>query len=152
MLARLADCIDAESAMSKQGAAAVFEHWLAKDVEIFEFVWQNRGVMRLLLEGGKSASFAYMMDEFAERSRANMIRFLQWGIEEKMFRVDLDVELTSLLVSGAYDRVARQVVRQDTKPDLAKLFANVQKVLIAGMGSPSSARLLDAPVSKRGSR
>ena len=42
--------------------------WQRKDLEIFEFCWQNRGVMRLLLEGGGSAYFGYLIDEFAERS------------------------------------------------------------------------------------
>ena len=152
MLARLATCIDEGALMRKKGAAAMLEHWRAKDVEIFEFVWQNRRVMLLLLEGGKSASSAYLMDEFAERSRINTIKFLEWGIQDGMFRADLDVELTSLLVSGAYDRVARQLVRAETKPDLPTLFANVQRALIAGMGSPATIRLLDASVSKRGSR
>jgi homocysteine S-methyltransferase len=31
------------------GPAAMLENWRAKDVEIFEFVWQNRRVMQLLL-------------------------------------------------------------------------------------------------------
>ncbi len=153
LLARLAACIDdgrgimAESC-GAAGGPALMEYWLAKDVEVFEFIWQNRRVMRLLLEGGKSAAFAYLMDEFAERCRVHMVSFFEWGQRQGIYREDLDVELTSLLVAGAYDRVARQLVRTDERPDLPRICARIQRTLTRGIVSDTVNALIDAHVKK----
>lgn len=144
MLARLADCIDEaaedlEVESGIKGAPLFFQRWRDKDLEIFEFIWQNRGVVRLLLEGGKSAAFGYLIDEFAERSRRHTMRMLAWGVRQGMFRGDLDVEVASLVIAGAYDRVARELVRRTRRPELGRLLAEVQRLLISGVAS----RVLD---------
>ncbi|HZS36417.1 MAG TPA: helix-turn-helix domain-containing protein [Polyangia bacterium] len=155
LLARLAACIDDGRTIMAQscgaaGGPALMEYWLGKDVEVFEFIWQNRRVMRLLLEGGKSAAFAYLMDEFAERCRVHMVSFFEWGRRQGIYRDDLDVELTSLLVAGAYDRVARQLVRSDEKPDLQRVCASIQRTLGRGIVSDTVHELIDAQVRKAG--
>jgi AcrR family transcriptional regulator len=154
LLSRLASCIDDERGIMQQscgpsGGPALLEYWLAKDVEVFEFIWQNRRVMRLLLEGGKSASFTHLMDEFAERCRVHMVTFFEWGRRQGIYRDDLDVELTSLMIAGAYDRVARQLVRTDEKPDLHKVCARIQRTLARGIVSETVNGLIDAQVKKR---
>lgn len=154
MLARLAAIIDDAVEMivgepGLLGAPAYLARWREKDLEIFEFLWQNRGVARLLLEGGKSASFGYLIDEFAERSRVHTMRTLEWGVRQGFFRADLDVGLTSLVIAGAYDRVARELVRAERKPDLARLLGELQRVLLGGAASPALAEMIDPWVSHR---
>src|SRR5690606_28275777 len=53
------------------GADALIDQWVSMDVEIFDFLWQNRGLIRLLLEGGSGAQFRYLVDDFLERMAAN---------------------------------------------------------------------------------
>src|SRR5262245_1911191 len=51
MLARLATCIDSPPEGASAMVADPEAHaawWLEKDLEVFEHVWQNRGLMRLL--------------------------------------------------------------------------------------------------------
>src|SRR5579859_6550136 len=83
-VARLSSCIDAAND-AFMTAASDPDNFLARcgeiDLEILEFMWQNRGVVQLMLEGGGSADFGYLIDEFAERSRQNTKRLLQWGAE-----------------------------------------------------------------------
>ncbi|HEY7956128.1 MAG TPA: helix-turn-helix domain-containing protein [Polyangia bacterium] len=156
MLARLADCIDEaagdlEAESGLDGAPLFFQRWRDKDLEIFEFIWQNRGVVRLLLEGGKSAAFGYLIDEFAERSRRHTVRMLSWGVRQRMFRGDLDVELASLVIAGAYDRVARELVRRTRRPELARMLGEVQRLLLAGVQSRALASF-DPKVNHRNRR
>jgi AcrR family transcriptional regulator len=150
MIARMAQCLDdAPQLVDGVGVEAgpqLLAAWRDKDVEIFEFIWQNRGVMRLLLEGGKSAAFGYLIDEFAERSRVHTMRTLAWGVREGIFRADLDVELASLVLSGAYDRVARDMVRRNRKPDLQTMFAQMQRTLMYGLASPAIREITDPMV------
>ena len=72
---------------------------------------------------------------------------LKWGIRQKLFRDDLDPELASLLMSGAYDRVARHVVRSDVKPRLAAMLAELQRLLVRGFATPALTAIIDREVN-----
>src|SRR6266852_5531335 len=39
----------------EQGLEQALEVWLARDLEMFEFIWKNRALVRITLEGGRSA-------------------------------------------------------------------------------------------------
>ncbi|MSP61320.1 MAG: TetR/AcrR family transcriptional regulator [Myxococcales bacterium] len=157
MLARLAATLDdggifdpggifTREDLGLAGGPQVLAAWLDKDVQIFEFVWHNRRVFRMLLEGGRSATFGYLIDEFAERTRSNTVRFLAWGVRQGFFRADLDVDLASLVISGAYDRVARHLVRSDGQIDLRPQCAKVQRLVLGAISSPAFAALVDSQV------
>jgi AcrR family transcriptional regulator len=151
-LARLATCID-HSTSAFESALKELPAFLSRcreiDLEILEFVWQNRGVVRLMLEGGGSSQFGYLIDEFAERSRQNTKRLLRWGVDHGIYRADLDVEVCSLVISGAYDRVVRDLMRRDRKPDLAALVAELQKILLAGAAGAALREIIDSKVKNR---
>jgi hypothetical protein len=152
VLARMASCVDCAPPQAPVSTAEELEKWLQLDVEVFEFLWQNRGLMRLLLSGGGSAQFGYLMDEFAERVQANITRWLRWGVEHGLYRRDLDVEIGALYLSGAYDRIARELVRMQQKPDLVRWLSEVQHLVLRGFGSPAMHAVLDPPVTKAASR
>jgi AcrR family transcriptional regulator len=112
------------------------QRWLERDVAVLEFVWQNREIVRLILEGGKSASSAHLMDAFAGRVRTVIAEFLEWGRAVGLCRVDLDVPITSLLVAGAYDRLARELVRLAERPDLVAWAQQNQSFILSGISDP----------------
>ena len=115
-LARLRVFLDRVAERDRNPPASLdtlFDTWLAASVEIFEFVWQNRGVMRLVLYGGSSATFSYLMDEFAVRVRRQIFDALTIGVERGIYRSGLNLEIASLVMAGAYDRFARQLVDAD---------------------------------------
>jgi AcrR family transcriptional regulator len=145
MLARLAGCISDAGFddLGEAEPAAHLERLLDKDVEVFEFLWQNRRVVSLLLQGGGSARFGYLIDEFAERARAKSKEWLARGVERGVYRTGLDLDLASLLLSGAYDRVARQIVRLDTKPNIRAWLTKLQRMVILGLGAPEVAAAVE---------
>lgn len=147
MVARLAAIIDAAQAEVAASDEPIAEAWLRADLELFEFLWRNRGVASLCLSGGGGAAFAYLVDELAERARVQSKSLLADGIRRGIYRDDLDLELTSLVVAGAYDRLARDLVRMRTKPDLRRWLAQAQKVLLCGIASDAVVRDRDSPVN-----
>jgi len=137
-IARLSSFLEREAARDLDAIPTLdelFDGWIASGVEMFEFVWQNRGVMRLVLRGGLSSSFSYLQDEFADRVCRHIREMLLRGVERGLHREDLDLDVTSLALAGAYDRLARQVVESPARPDLAKMLRAVDSALLGGIGS-----------------
>ena len=153
-LARLAACLD-ENKIHESVRLPPGEHvakWRADDLEMFEFIWANRRVMRLMLEGGGSSEFGYLIDQFADRSRKQAAEALRLGVANGLYRSDLDVDVASMVLAGGYDRVARELVRAERKPDLPKLLATLQRVCLTGIGSARVTAVVDRPVKKASAR
>lgn len=139
MVARLACFLDAMGpAASPSDGEGVplpeqLDQWHRREVDLFEFLWQNRGLVRLVMQGGGSSQFGYLVDEFAERARAQTRCWLEIGVQTGLYREDLDVEVASLCIAGAYDRIARRLVELDKKPDVAAWLRAVQRVVLLGL-------------------
>ena len=149
-LARLVDCLD-EERVDESVRLSPAEHvayWRGHDLEMFEFIWTNRRVMQLVLEGGGSAQFRYLIDQFADRTRRQAADALRRGVAAGLYRADVDVEVASMVLAGGYDRVARELVRAERKPDLEKLLATLQRVCLTGIASPRVAAVIDRTVKK----
>ncbi len=146
MLARMKAQIEAmaEDAISaKASLAEVLEGWVAADLELFEFIWQNRAVVSLMLDGGRCAAFRHLVDGFCDEAAVKTKRLLLRGIEAGIYRRDLDIDVTAAFIAGAYDRLARQIVREPRRPDLTKLLREVQSLVLRGLASPTTVRELE---------
>jgi AcrR family transcriptional regulator len=113
---------------------AVLEAWRATDKEIFEFCWQNRTVVALLMQGGSSADYRYLADDFAERARAKCARDLAQGQHYGLFRKDFDVDVASIFLAGAYDRFVRMILQSSKKPNIEDLVRQIQNLVLGGVG------------------
>src|SRR6187431_2941447 len=119
------------------GSAESLEDWLARDLEMFEFIWKNRALMRITLEGGRSADYQHLIEHFASNAEHDMEVLLRQGIASGVYRADLDVEVAAAFIAGGYDRFARQLVRETKKPDLRKRLRELRWMVIAGAGTPA---------------
>lgn len=115
-----------------------FEHCLEFDMRIFEFIWENRRFMRVVLEGGRSHAWVHLVDEFADHSRKLVVEHLAFGQSHGLFRRDLDIELSATFLSGGYDRLARSLVRMNERPDLYALLSSIQTTILYGIARPSA--------------
>jgi AcrR family transcriptional regulator len=113
------------------------EESLTRDLEMFEFIWKNRALMRITLEGGRSADYQHLIEHFASNAQSDMEGLLRQGIASGGYRKDLDVEVAAAFIAGGYDRFARQLVRETTKPDLRKRLRELRWLVIAGAGTPA---------------
>ncbi|MEO6951423.1 MAG: TetR/AcrR family transcriptional regulator [Polyangia bacterium] len=138
VLGRLSAFLDAQAALDvapPESLEALFELWVASSVEIFEFVWTNRGVMRLVLRGGLSSRFHHLIDAFFGHVHRHIERALLQGQSWGIYRADLDLRIAALALAGAYDRVARELVESEHKPDLHAIITAVDSTLLGGIGS-----------------
>jgi AcrR family transcriptional regulator len=113
------------------------EQWLARDLDMFEFIWKNRALMRITLEGGRSADYQHLIEHFASNAQSETEVLLRQGVGSGVYRQDLDVEVAAAFIAGGYDRLARQLVRETKKPDLPKRLRELRRMVIAGAGTPA---------------
>jgi AcrR family transcriptional regulator len=126
------DCIaEAES------VADFLDRWVEQDVAMFEFVWHNRALMGLMLEGGRCASYRHLVDQFCDGAALKIGRYVAQGIAHGIYRDDLDIDVTAAFMAGAYDRLARQIVREPRRPNLEAMLRKVQFLILRGIGSTS---------------
>jgi AcrR family transcriptional regulator len=153
-LARLSACVEENRSVDSvpPTGEALLAEWFAKDLEVLEFVWQNRRLMRLLFEGGGSAAYSYLIDEFYERNRINIEKSFRLGVEAGYFRGDLDIAFATAAISGLYDRVCRELCKSDERPDFRHLARQLQLFVLAGLASdslrPAVLDVLDPPAKQ----
>ncbi len=123
--------------------ARFLQEWLRRDEAIFEFVWANRDLVRLILSGGYSVAFASLMDAFAKRTYDVIFASLAWGKEHAIYRRDFDTHLVAVMIAGAYDRLAREIV-DGNRPNLRQLVTQAQAFVMNGIN--------DSRVGNHGSR
>jgi AcrR family transcriptional regulator len=115
----------------------------AKNVEIFEFIWANRALMAMVFDGGGSASYQHLIEDFALRAQRQTATLIQHGIDIGLYRGDIDLEAAAAFIAGGYDRIARQMVREQRKPDLEAMLREVQWLFIGGIARPDVLATLD---------
>jgi AcrR family transcriptional regulator len=118
-----------------ESLALSLEQWLARDLEMFEFIWKNRALMRITLEGGRSADYQHLIEHFASNAQRGTQVVLIQGVAAGVYRKDLDVEVAAAFIAGGYNRFARQLVRETKKPDLRKRLRELRWMVIAGVGT-----------------
>lgn len=108
----------------------------AKNVEIYDFVWENRALMAMVLEGGGSASYGHLIEDFAQRAQRQTAVMLQHGVDLGLYRTDLNLEAAAAFIAGGFDRLARQLVREQKKPNLDTLLREVMRLFVGGIARP----------------
>ena len=141
LLARLATLVAQPLLVDEKQAwtpAFFFERWRLRDEAIFDFIWVNRALVRLILRGGYSRAFADLMDSFAKRTYDVILESIEWAKEQRVYRRDFDSHLVSVLIAGAYDRLARELVDTvEERPNLRHWCAQAQSFVLQGIIDPS---------------
>jgi AcrR family transcriptional regulator len=125
-----------------------FEHWHAHDVEIFEFCWQNRGLMRMLFSGGGGAAYGYLIDEFAERVSGQIKSWARHLMAVGVYRADLDPEVLPALMSGAYERLMREMIKLPRRPDVEGWCRQAMTLFLRGLLTNEARAVLDREVTQ----
>jgi hypothetical protein len=111
-----------------------FSRWRERDEAIFEFIWTNRDLVRLVLAGGYSVTFADLMNAFAQRTYDVILESLNWGKEHRIYRREFHTHLVAVMIAGAYDRLARELVASDGAcPNLRLWCAEAQTFVLRGI-------------------
>jgi AcrR family transcriptional regulator len=150
-VAKLAACLDeSPPPMAMAGGAslpALMAHWHAHDCEIFEFCWQNRGLMGVLFSGAGDASYRYLIDEFAERTAHQIQAWARQLMAAGIYRADLDPEVLPALMSGAYDRLVRELIKRPKRPDVEAWSRQAMAIFMRGLLTDEARVVLDREVN-----
>lgn len=120
----------------RDSLAGYLEECHQRNLQIFEFIWENRALMAMVLEGGGSASYQHLIEDFAVRAQRQTAALLEHGIDIGLYRTDLDLDAAAAFIAGGFDRVARQLVRSRQKPDLDVMLRKVQNLFLGGIARP----------------
>jgi AcrR family transcriptional regulator len=122
---------------------AALKAWRDVDLKVFDYVWNNRAVVRLTLEGGGSADYRHLVNHFAEGVQKHVEEMLRTGVEVGMYRSSVDLNATAAFIAGGYDRFARQLVREIERPNIEQLVCELQTIVVLGVGTPRLIECLD---------
>lgn len=152
-VAKLASCLDDSPPTSAvSGVEAWAPHidaWRAHDESIFEFCWQNRGLMGILFSGGGGGHYAYLMDEFAERVAQQIQLWARHLMAVGVYRNDIDPEVLAALTAGAYERLLRDMIKRPKRPDVEAWARHAMDLFTRGLLTPEARDVVDRKVSER---
>ncbi|MFI5307263.1 MAG: TetR/AcrR family transcriptional regulator [Polyangiales bacterium] len=147
-LLRLGAAVQRPASASERGVppSRRLETWLAQDVTLLEFCWENRVLLGMLMNGAGGAGYAHLLDEFAARAAEDAEVRIRELVAEGLYRADVDPKLVASLVAGAYDRLVRELMKQPERPAIESLARQTQRLFVRGLLSePARARLQAVP-------
>jgi AcrR family transcriptional regulator len=107
---------------------------IERDGQIFEYLWQNRAILRIL----PTCQGAY--DYLTEAFRAEIdMRNREWighFVKAGLWRSDVDVELASTMMSGAYNELTIKMVKKESRPPLDEWLRFAQETFVRAFGAP----------------
>lgn len=150
VLARLATA--AKSAnhnqiQSPEDIPSLLENRLHESIELFEFCWQNRGIMKMILDGGGGSPYAYLIDEFAAGIVAHHEAWISQAASRGLYRSDIDPAIVARLISGTYERLIRELIKQAKRPDIETWARQAQDLITRGLFAPNVRTIVDQKVS-----
>jgi len=136
-VAKLATCVgDTSASVETLDGASLTEltaQWHAHDLEIFEFCWQNRGLMGILLSGGGGTHYSYLIDAFAERMAEQIQAWARQLIAAGIYRQDVDPAVLPALISGGYERLLREMIKRPKRPDIVAWARQAAGLYLRGL-------------------
>jgi len=110
--------------------------WFNHDLTLFEYLWERRALMRLVLQGGGSPDYAHLTELFVARAETVVGLFVEHGILSGHFHELFDTDHVATFMAGGWDRVARRVILEDEEPDLRSWVAQAQHFCLRSLSTP----------------
>jgi AcrR family transcriptional regulator len=129
-----------EALASWQG---LLDFWLERDVQTFEFLWQNRGVFTML--PSCQGDYGYLFSSYREQAHASVVRWIEEGKLQGIFRPDVDVSVASMLLFGAFNELAVRLAMSPTKPPISHWVREAQRTFTHAFGVPALVAALPPP-------
>lgn len=129
--ARPSDCPDLPD-----DADDLLEYWLQRDRAMYELLWRNRAVLRIL-ETCQGA-YDHLVQAFRHDVESRTREWVDWRRRVGLFRADLDAELCSTLIVGGYDEITQRMLRVegDRRPPLEAWVRFAQETFARAYGTP----------------
>lgn len=127
----------------------LLDNRLRESIELFEFCWQNRGIMKMILEGGGGSPYAYLIDEFGAGIIQHHEAWIAHATGLGLYRSDIDPGIVARLIAGTYERLIRELLKQARRPDIESWARQAQDLLTRGLFAPNVSAIIDQKVKSQ---
>lgn len=114
---------------------------IERDAQLFEFLWQNRAILRILATC--QGEYAFLIEGFRteidQRNRAWLEHYRAHGL----YRSDVDTELSSTLIGGAYNELTIKMLRCEGRPPLEEWLRFAQQTFVRAFGAREMVEALE---------
>lgn len=110
--------------------------WYAHDLALFQYVWERRALMRLVLQGGGSPDYVHLTELFVARAETVVAIFVDYGVQHGYYHGLFETSYVAAFMAGGWDRVARRIILEDAEPDLPRWIAQTQHFCVRSLGTP----------------
>lgn len=136
----------AELLDSKQGQD-IAECGVDENVELFEFLWQNRAILAILHTC--KGDYAYLFEAFHRDLLSNAKGWVELFMRRGLYRADLDPQLVATLVVGAHGELAKAMLASERKPPLRDWLLATHRVFALGLTADHKASTIPRAPSSR---
>lgn len=114
---------------------------IERDKQIFDYLWQNRAILRILptCQGAYDYLIEAFKTEVDARNREWIAHFRKTGL----WRPEVDPDLASTMMSGAYGELTARMVKQESRPPLDEWLRFAQEAFVRAFGSGELIEALD---------
>lgn len=123
------ELFDAMPADPDDMLAAALDH----DVSTFEFLWQNRAMLRII--DGCQGTHRFLLDAFLQSTQNNARDWLRRMQDAGFCRRDVDLPLAASLICGGYRSLTMRMLACQKKPPLRAWLADAQRVFFGGLAT-----------------
>jgi AcrR family transcriptional regulator len=129
--------------------AEALDFAIERDVQIFEFLWQNRATLRILSTCG--GTYDYLVQAFRAEMDQKTREWVEHWRRAELFRAEVDPELGATLMGGAYNElVVRMHGHEGKRPPLETWLEFAQETFVRAFGTPALVRALEARSQRAG--
>jgi AcrR family transcriptional regulator len=114
---------------------------LERDVQIYEFLWQNRAFLRIL--GTCQGACDYLVVAFRAEINATTRQWVDHWRREGIFRSDVDPDLAATLIGGAYHELSLRMLAAEKRPPLEAWLRFALETFFRAFGAPGMVKAVD---------
>jgi AcrR family transcriptional regulator len=112
-----------------------------RDMRIYEFLWENRAIIAILqsCQGGCD----YLVDAFRAEIDQRTREWIEQWRRDGIFREEIDPDIATILMSGAYHELTIRMLRSERRPPLEAWIEMAQDTFVRAYGSAALIRAQD---------
>ena len=120
---------------------------LERDVQIYEFLWQNRAFLRILptCQGPQD----YLVLAFRAEIAAINREWVDHWRREGIFREEVDADLAVTLIGGAYHELSLRLLVEERRPPLEEWLRFALESFFRAFGAPEMVRAVEMRQNRR---
>jgi len=121
--------------------ADLLDFTLERDVQIYEFLWQNRAFLRIL--PSCQGDCDYLVLTFRAEIAATTRQWVDHWRREGIFRDEVDPDLAATLMGGAYHELSLRLLLAEKRPPLEEWLGFALETFFRAFGAPEMVAVVD---------